>query len=143
MSIKPIDPPFNPSMHIGLSNGKLADVLLNIPLVYPNGDDAFLRIAAERLRENDPGRVSLEVQKLTEDLKKLNTWLPIDEFMKDPVEGLCWLEYDGEIINSYCFTYSLSLERTVTFLMPHLSKHPIYNTRITKVQPITKPKAPG
>lgn len=61
-------------------------------------------------------------------------WIPIDEFMKDPVEGLCWI--------CSCLGVFESSYSDPGLKNPLRGFYPLYSD-ITHVQPIHKPKAPG
>jgi len=63
---------------------------------------------------------SLNHYKTKELLATYGNWIDLDEFLKEPTEGLCWIIYKDLVIDAYChhngsFSYSKnSLDRYMT-----------------------------
>ncbi len=78
-----------------------------------------------------------EVETLQEAAKRLRgEWIPIDEFLKNLVEGLCWFINDGVVIDGYYYKWS-------GFLYSDRSDIDIrLQNNITYVIPMNKPEPP-
>lgn len=99
-----------------LTNNELADLLIEAA-------DTF----------NSP-RMRLNIREAVKRLR--GEWIPIDKFLKNPVEGLCWIKYKGQVRDAW---YESS---RCHFYYSHYSSSCYMTECITHVIPIKQPEVP-
>lgn len=67
----------------------------------------------------------------------MDKWRTKDEFLRFPVDGWCWIAYDGDVLMSYFENNNFSDEESRHYLCDEDQE------LITYVMPIYEPKYPG